>query len=77
MPNECKIERRSPKVFDEFTTFFLKVKASKALLASTIFGHIFQNPTFYPEINKNLMFEKSEFCEKGVLKMIILGKRIL
>ena len=23
-----------------------------------------QKATFYPEINKNLMFEKCEFCEK-------------
>ena len=23
-----------------------------------------QNPTLYPEITKNLMFEKCEFCEK-------------
>ena len=23
-----------------------------------------QKPTFYPEISKNLMFEKCEFCEK-------------
>ena len=28
-----------------------------------------QKPTFYPESDKNLMFEKCEFCEKEVLKM--------
>ena len=28
-----------------------------------------QKPAFYPEITKNLMFEKCGFCEKGVLKM--------
>ena len=27
-------------------------------------GTLGQNPTFYPEITKNLMFEKCDFCEK-------------
>ena len=29
-----------------------------------------QKPTFYPEITKNLMFEKYEFCEKWDLQNV-------
>ena len=29
-----------------------------------LFFTLGQKPTFYPEIPKNLMFEKCEFCEK-------------
>ena len=29
-----------------------------------------QKSTFYPEINKNLMFEKCEFCEKSDYKNV-------
>ena len=29
-----------------------------------------QKPTFYPEITKNLMFEKCEFCEKWDFEIV-------
>ena len=29
-----------------------------------------QKPTFYPEITKNLMFEKCEFCEKWDFQIV-------
>ena len=31
-------------------------------------AHSGANPTFYPEIPSNLMFENCEFCEKGSQK---------
>ena len=33
-------------------------------------GPLGQNPTFYPEIPQNLMFEKCEFCEKWAFEIV-------
>ena len=51
-----------PRVIPNFSMIGVKQHISKKFLC--FFFTLGQKSTFYPEITKNLMFEKCEFCEK-------------
>ena len=69
IPFYFDIKNFAPKMQVTLTTMLVVATLSNSIRSVSQY-EVLQKPTFYPEITKNLMFEKCEFCEKWVFENV-------